>query len=101
MNAKQFLERIENKRLNSTPLYSREEMIAFAEKYAKQLTIQRVVVNEATVNNESILDEPQPLYKDYEIEDESEVELCECNWPLIRTGTKERAEYCGNCGKDI
>ena len=27
--------------------------------------------------------------------------LCECNWPLVRTGTKEKAEYCGNCGKDI
>ena len=27
--------------------------------------------------------------------------LCECNWPLVRTGTSERAEYCGNCGKDI
>lgn len=39
MNAEQYLERIENKRLNSTPLYSREEMIDFAEKYAKQLTI--------------------------------------------------------------
>ena len=36
--AEQYLERIENKRLNSTPLYSREEMIDFAEKYAKQLT---------------------------------------------------------------
>lgn len=39
MNAEQYLERIENKRLNSTPLYSREEMIDFAEKYAKQLTL--------------------------------------------------------------
>ena len=37
--AEQYLERIENKRLNSTPLYSREEMIGFAEKYAKQLRI--------------------------------------------------------------
>lgn len=27
--------------------------------------------------------------------------LCECSWPLIRTGTSEKAEYCGNCGKDI
>jgi len=39
MNAEQYLERIENKRLNSTPLYSRTEMIDFAEKYAKQLNI--------------------------------------------------------------
>lgn len=36
--AEQYLERIENKRLNSTPLYSREEIIDFAEKYAKQLS---------------------------------------------------------------
>lgn len=41
--AAQYLERIENKRLNSTPLYNREEMIDFAEKYAKQLTIPVVV----------------------------------------------------------
>jgi hypothetical protein len=40
--AEKYLERIENKRLNSTPLYSREEMIDFAEKYAKQLTIHIV-----------------------------------------------------------
>jgi len=40
--AEQYLERIENKRLNSTPLYSREEMIDFAEKYAKQLLIHSV-----------------------------------------------------------
>lgn len=40
--AEQYLERIENKRLNSTPLYNREEMIDFAEKYAKQLTIHSV-----------------------------------------------------------
>jgi hypothetical protein len=39
MNAEQYLERIENKRLNSTPLYSRTEMIDFAENYVKQLTI--------------------------------------------------------------
>ena len=39
MNAEQYLKRIENKRLNSTPLYSRKEMIDFAEKYAKQLTL--------------------------------------------------------------
>ena len=32
---------------------------------------------------------------------QSEVELCECNYPLIRTGTKERPEYCGICEKDI
>ena len=43
MNAEQYLERIENKRLNSTPLYSREEMIDFAEKYAKQLNINHDV----------------------------------------------------------
>ncbi len=42
--AEQYLERIENKRLNSTPLYSREEMIDFAEKYAKQFTIHSVVL---------------------------------------------------------
>lgn len=41
--AEQYLERIENKRLKSTPLYSREEMIDFAKKYAKQLTIPDVV----------------------------------------------------------
>ena len=35
MNASEYLNRIENKRLNSTPLYSREEMISFAEKYAE------------------------------------------------------------------
>lgn len=28
-------------------------------------------------------------------------QLCECSWPLVRTGTKEKPEYCGNCGKDI
>ena len=27
--------------------------------------------------------------------------LCECSWPLIRTGTSKKAEYCGNCGKDL
>jgi|SaaInlV_120m_DNA_3_1039746.scaffolds.fasta_scaffold36797_1 hypothetical protein len=43
MNAEQYLKRIENKRLNSTPLYSRKEMIDFAEKYAKQLTLTDVV----------------------------------------------------------
>ncbi len=37
--AEQYLNRIENKRLNSTPLYSREEMIDFAEKHAKQCAI--------------------------------------------------------------
>lgn len=37
--SEEYLDRIENKRLNSTPLYSREEMIDFAEKYAKQLRI--------------------------------------------------------------
>ena len=35
MKAEQYLDRIENKRLNSTPLYSREEMIKFAEDYHK------------------------------------------------------------------
>ena len=40
--AEQYLDRIENKRLNSTPLYSRKEMIDFAEKYAKQLTLTDV-----------------------------------------------------------
>jgi len=44
MNAEQYLERIENKRLNSTPLYSRKEMIDFAEKYVKQLNIPVVVL---------------------------------------------------------
>ena len=43
MNAEQYLERIENKRLNSTPLYSKKEMIDFAEKYAKQLTLTDLV----------------------------------------------------------
>ena len=42
MNAEQYLKRIENKKLNSTPLYSRKEMIDFAEKYAKQLTLTDV-----------------------------------------------------------
>ena len=42
MNAEQYLKRIENKRLNSKPLYSRKEMIDFAEKYAKQLTLTDV-----------------------------------------------------------
>lgn len=41
--AEQYLERIENKRLNSTPLYSKKEMIDFAEKYAKQCDIHGVV----------------------------------------------------------
>jgi len=41
--AEQYLERIENKRLNSTPLYSREEMIDFAEKYAKQLNTNSTI----------------------------------------------------------
>jgi len=40
--AEQYLDRIENKRLNSTPLYSRKEMIDFAEKYAKQLLLHNV-----------------------------------------------------------
>lgn len=40
--AEQYLDRIENKRINSTPLYNREEMIDFAEKYAKQLRIGSV-----------------------------------------------------------
>ena len=26
---------------------------------------------------------------------------CECRCPLIRTGTSEKSEYCGNCGKDL
>jgi hypothetical protein len=46
--AEQYLERIENKRLNSTPLYSRKEMIDFAEKYAKQLTLTDVSESVAT-----------------------------------------------------
>lgn len=37
----------------------------------------------------------------YNVVGRSKVELCECNYPLIRTGTKERPEYCGNCEKDI
>lgn len=37
----------------------------------------------------------------HDVVGQSEVELCECNYPLIRTGTKERPEYCGNCEKDI
>lgn len=37
--AEQYLDRIENKRLNSTHLYSREEMIDFAERYAKAITV--------------------------------------------------------------
>lgn len=58
----------------------REQIIAaqcatIAEEYAEQLLIQRVVVSNGP--------------------------LCECSWPLIRTGTSERAEYCGNCGNDI
>ena len=44
MNAEQYLERIENKRLNGTPLYSRKEMIDFAEKYVKQLILSGVGV---------------------------------------------------------
>ena len=40
--AEQYLDRIENKRLNSTPLYSRKEIIDFAEKYAKQLLLHNV-----------------------------------------------------------
>lgn len=49
MNAEQYLERIENKRLNSTPLYSKKEMIDFAEKYAKQLTLTDVVMPKGTL----------------------------------------------------
>ena len=40
--AEQYLDRIENKRLNSTRLYTRKEMIDFAEKYAKQLLLHNV-----------------------------------------------------------
>ena len=42
--AEQYLDRIENKRLNSTPLYKSylKEMIDFAEKYAKQLILTDV-----------------------------------------------------------
>ncbi len=36
--AEEYLKRIENTRLNSTPLYSRKEMTDFAEKYAKAIT---------------------------------------------------------------
>ena len=43
MNAEQYLERIENKRLNGTPLYSRKVMIDFAEKYVKQLILSGVI----------------------------------------------------------
>lgn len=34
MTAEQYLNRIENKRLSSSHLYTRKEMIDFAEKYA-------------------------------------------------------------------
>ena len=43
MNAEQYLERIENKRIDSTPLYTRKEMIDFAENYANQLILNNVI----------------------------------------------------------
>ena len=54
--AEQYLDRIENKRLNSTPLYSREEMIDFAEKYAKQLTLTDVSFE---LPSDDIFDKPE------------------------------------------
>lgn len=41
----------------------------------EQLTITGVVFNEAVTDGNWVLDEPEPLYKDYEIEEKSEVEL--------------------------
>lgn len=40
--AEQYLERIENKNVKHNNCYTRKELIRFAEKYAKQLAIQRV-----------------------------------------------------------
>ena len=48
MNAEQYLESIENKGLNCAPLYSRKEMIDFAERYAKQCNIPVVVGSKVT-----------------------------------------------------
>ena len=58
----------------------------------KQLLIQRVVFNEATTNNKNILDEPRPLYEDYDIEVKSEVEL-KCVW----CETNQRYQHMGIC----
>lgn len=54
-----------------------EVLRLFAEMKVEQCAINSVVFNEATAKNESILDEPQPLYEDYDTELKSEVELCE------------------------
>lgn len=69
----------------------------------EQFLIQRVVVNEAEIDEDVVVNVPHKSLGKYSIKkiEDSEVELCECNWPLIRTGTKERPEYCGNCEKDI
>lgn len=45
--AEEYLKRIENKRLNNTPLYSRKEMTDFAEKYAKAITVTNCCKSEA------------------------------------------------------
>jgi hypothetical protein len=58
--AEQYLDRIENKRLNSTHLYSREEMIDFAERYAKAITVTHSCKSdsEQLVCNQNELDCP-------------------------------------------
>lgn len=57
-------------------MVSKEDLTKLLVKYkTEQLIIDGVVFNEANTNMESILDEPQPLYKDYDTEVKSEVEL--------------------------
>ena len=78
--AEQYLDRIENKRLNSTPLYTREEMIDFAEKYAKQLLIQCVVSSFVYVIKDKDREEPLGIYKTYQKAYRGKASLAKINW---------------------
>jgi hypothetical protein len=79
-------------------LKKREELIVdlldFINKREKPLIIDGVVFNEAIVSNESILDEPQPLYKDYDTEVKSEVEFVCDKHPNAKTYTSITGKQC-------
>lgn len=92
----ELLERLRTlKKENRLGRHMESKLEAFEEvQELINLSIYGVVFNEATAINESILEEPQPLYKEYYIDDKSEVEL-KCVW----CETNERYQHMGICKK--
>lgn len=72
-----------------------------AHRIVENLAIHDVVFNEAVTDGNWFFDEPEPLYKDYEIEEKSEVEYCLC---ISRTGIDgdEFGKWtCSSCKKEV